>query len=875
MFGLFFNSFGNSMGFNNGSLLGALSQSLLVNTGNYIDHKLFGMANTSFSSGMRLNDLSVQTATYGKFIPQLFGKMKLRGNIIWSTPLQEVAHVEVHKNGPKGAHNKHVRTEYEYSVSIAIALCKGEINSVNRIWIDHLLIDPNNYNIRIYNGTDKQMPDPLIVKHMGGATPAFRDLAYVVFEDLQLGEFGNRIPAFSFEVERQPYVVDNTTNNIQSILISPGSGEFIYDTIPQYYKPNAKVDYKMAINCPTRNATTYAQTSLNNLQRSFPNLKWVSVAVSWVITGTDIARGQIMPAVDSKDKFTVPDTWRVAHYNRRDAHCIPRKDANTAMHDGTPNDKSFINFLKVLRAAGYKIMLQPQLVGDSMTGIPVLGNLNEQSIGNFFGQKNGYNNFIRHYAAMAKEHADAILLGNELQSLTAFCSATTNRFPAVDLLVNLAVEVRKIVGQNCKISYAAAWQEYHSTKGRWYNLDHLWACEAIDFVGINAFFPLSNVKDSIYDIESIRAGWYSGEGWEYEYTSAEKTHKINLSPQQAWKNIEYWWSNQHYNPDGTATTWQPQMKKIWFTGYGFPSVDCATNQPDALRHAASKRPTHSKGYSDLYAQEQAIIATELAWQNSMMVENKFLWSWDVRPFPDWFNVTNDAAGYVAWSLNNSIQGKLNKLDLKPIINEICQQCGIAPSNLQHYVDGSVEGFIINQMLSGKQVLSQLEQVYNIACRENNGKLEFIDRKPHYTHRVECDDLIPLSGHSNQTVGVDILRKQLFAIPARLLLNYIANNTEYSLSNCFAMRNEQTHIQQGCIDLPFVLSDSHAKQTANNIIDLMWKEREIFSFMVSFAHHNIKPGDVIELNYNGMLIKLLVLSMTIGINGVIKLESCRY
>jgi hypothetical protein len=54
--------------------------------------------------------------------------------------------------------------------------------------------------MRIHPGGGDQLPDPLLAAAHGGECPAFRDCAYVVFEDLALGDFGNRIPALSFEV---------------------------------------------------------------------------------------------------------------------------------------------------------------------------------------------------------------------------------------------------------------------------------------------------------------------------------------------------------------------------------------------------------------------------------------------------------------------------------------------------------------------------------------------------------------------------------------------------------------------------------------------------------------------------------------------------
>ncbi|MCK5425216.1 MAG: phage tail protein, partial [Emcibacter sp.] len=55
--------------------------------------------------------------------------------------------------------------------------------------------------LRIYKGTDFQDPDPLIEALEGQTNVnAFRNFAYVVFDDLELGEYANRIPNLTFEV---------------------------------------------------------------------------------------------------------------------------------------------------------------------------------------------------------------------------------------------------------------------------------------------------------------------------------------------------------------------------------------------------------------------------------------------------------------------------------------------------------------------------------------------------------------------------------------------------------------------------------------------------------------------------------------------------
>ncbi|WP_341758026.1 glycoside hydrolase TIM-barrel-like domain-containing protein [Candidatus Tisiphia endosymbiont of Ditula angustiorana] len=135
---------------------------------------------------------------------------------------------------------------------------------------------------------------------------------------------------------------------------------------------------------------------------------------------------------------------------------------------------------------------------------------------------------------------------------------------------------------NVLVTYAADWSEYHHTQDGWYNLDKLFASEYIDFVGIDAYFPVTRSINSGILPEEIMKGWQSGEG--YDYFIDENNSQRQLSAEYAWKNLRYWWENYHRNPDGIITEWQPKMKKIWFTEFGFPSIDKATNQPNIVKY---------------------------------------------------------------------------------------------------------------------------------------------------------------------------------------------------------------------------------------------------------------------------------------------------
>src|SRR5262249_32763079 len=115
-------------------------------------------------NGPRLADLGVQTSTYGKMIPIVYGKMRIGGNIIWSQPIQEVTSTSTQTVGGKGGGGKvsQTSTTYSYYITLAIGICEGPVDAVLRIWADAQQLDLSQFTVRIYLGDESQTPDSLI-----------------------------------------------------------------------------------------------------------------------------------------------------------------------------------------------------------------------------------------------------------------------------------------------------------------------------------------------------------------------------------------------------------------------------------------------------------------------------------------------------------------------------------------------------------------------------------------------------------------------------------------------------------------------------------------------------------------------------------------
>lgn len=642
-------SIGGAIGGSIGRLLGGLG-------GGLIDQALQPRESPRYEVGPRLKAMDGISSTEGAPIPRVYGRARIGGQMIWATRFLEIASVrqEGAAAGGKGGGAKASPTfqiSYSYYANFAIGVCEGPIAFVRRIWADGNELDMTTLPMRIYKGAEDQLPDPLIVAKEGAENvPAYRGLAYIVFEQLPLAHFGNRIPQFTFEVVKP---VSGIGEMIRAVDLIPGATE-------AGYQPSLQLNFPWpgASNAENRHqltATTDWKASLDALQALCPNLESVALVVAWF--GDDLRAGSctIAPRVDALFKtigefdFVFgpfwPVDWSVAGLQRFNARLVSQINGRSA-YGGTPSDASVSAAIADLKARGLSVTFYPFLMMDippgntlidpytgaagqpafpwrgritcnpapGQTGTPDGSAAAAEQINAFFSQ---YRSFILHYAQLCHDAGgvDAFLIGSELVGLTRVRSAPS-QYPAVDALTALASDVKAIVGPGTKISYAADWTEYGAhvpTSGELrFPLDPLWASPCVDFVGVDVYWPLSDWRDgqahldaqiasSIYDLNYLSQRMASGEAYDWYYASQEAREAQQRTPitdglGKPWvyrqKDLASWWSNAHYERAGGAelaspTPWVAQSKPIWIVETGCPAVDRGANAPNVFPDAQS------------------------------------------------------------------------------------------------------------------------------------------------------------------------------------------------------------------------------------------------------------------------------------------------
>ncbi|MEM6742878.1 MAG: glycoside hydrolase TIM-barrel-like domain-containing protein, partial [Pseudomonadota bacterium] len=545
-------SFGGAILGVGGSVVGQAAGAVL---GGAIDQRILGSGSAAVERG-KAGTLRLQTAEEGAPIPRVYGRMRVTGQVIWSTRFrEEIVEGEV---GGKGGGAQRTR-DYRYSISFAVALTEGPIDRIGRVWADGKPMDLEGVSWRLHKGAGGQGPDPAI-EAVETEAPAFRGVAYIVFEDLPVGPYGNRVPQISVEVMRQPRMPDgldlqeedlSLRSVVRGVAMSPGSGEFAYETEP--VRAIEDEGRERWVNLNSSQSVADAIVSLDQLEGDLPACRSVSLVVSWFGTDLRADRCELRPGAEYATTVTDPHVWQVGGQTREASYLVGRDDLERPIYGGTPSDGSIVRYIKELKARGIRVMFYPFILMDipansglanpwpeggdqpkypwrgrittskapGVNGSPDQTTAAESEVAAFFGTAQpqdfspggetvlysgpvewGMRRFILHYAHLCAlaGGVDAFCVGSEMRGLTQIRSDRTS-YPAVEALRLLARDVRDVVGPSTKIGYAADWSEYFGhqpqddTGDRLFHLDPLWGDEAIDFVGIDWYAPHTDWRD--------------------------------------------------------------------------------------------------------------------------------------------------------------------------------------------------------------------------------------------------------------------------------------------------------------------------------------------------------------------------------------------
>ena len=755
---------------------GGVGRAVGAALGGVVDRGLVGALSPARQRGPRLETLRIQSTAEGSPMACVFGRARVTGQMIWAARfLERRDETGGGKGGPR-------TVDYAYSLSFAVAICEGPIDGIGRVWADGRLMDQADVAMRVYRGTGDQTPDPLI-QAVEGDAPAYRGTAYVVFEELPLGAFGDRAPQLSFEVFRRPGG-ETLEDKLEGVCLIPGAGEFVLATEPVMRREG--LTRTVSENVHLGDGRTDLTASLDQLAAQCPNLKRVSLVIGWFGDDLRASHCRVRPGVERRHKPTEPLEWSVAGVGREDAYAVSEIDGTPA-YGGTPSDDSVRQAVAALKARGWTVTLYPFLFmdvpadndlpdpngGDRQAAYPWRGRIKGRDGGNaasdvaaIFGGDWGLRRFALHYARLAAETGcDGLLIGSEMRGLT-WTRDGTGGYPAVAQYRALAAECRALVGPGVALSYAADWSEYSGHRPGdgsgdvIFHLDPLWADGAINYVAIDWYPPLGDWREGDGGIDGEAFGGpddadylamqvAGGDGFDWYYASDAdraaqvRTPIIDTAHGEDWvfrpKDLAGWWSHAHHDRPGgvrsaTPTAWIPGMKPIRLPEFGCAAVDRGGNAPNLFQDPKSSEsflPPHSTGARDDRMQRRALDAVlehfELPENNPVstiyggpMLEGADAWCWDARPYPAFPALDAVWADAGAWAEGHWLNGRVGG-EASSLLAAILRRGGVEDFSVGT-ASGTVSGYVIDRPMRTRDALDPLLQALAMTADERGGRV---------------------------------------------------------------------------------------------------------------------------------------------------------
>ncbi|MEM8773435.1 MAG: glycoside hydrolase TIM-barrel-like domain-containing protein [Pseudomonadota bacterium] len=508
----------------------------------------------------------------------------------------------------------------------------------------------------------------------------------------------------------------------------------------------------------------------------------------------------------------------------------------------------------------------------------------------------GYRRFILHQAALcaAAGGVESFCIGSEMRGLTQIRGAN-NTFPAVEQLIDLAAEVRSILGPSVKVGYAADWSEYFGYQPQdgsgdsFFHLDALWADDNIDFVGIDNYMPLSDWRDgrdhldaeagfrSIYDMDYLKANIEGGEGYDWFYASVEDRDAQVRTPitdgaySEPWvfryKDMRSWWQNEHFDRIGgvrapTPTAWQPRSKPFRFTEYGCAAIDKGTNQPNKFldpKSSESAIPFYSEGLRDELIQYQYLRSTIDYWTDPannpvspvygeamIDMDHACAWAWDMRPYPYFPSnrmLWSDAGNYTR---GHWLNGRMSSRPLASVVAEICHRAGVPDIDTSRLY-GMVRGYTVDQVSEARSVLQPLSLRYGFDAVERDGVLHFITRDGVADYDLDFDQLVrdpELDGLIEYTRGSEV------DLSGHVRLRFVEADGDFEVAAVEASLSRENETAVSSSEVPLTMTRSEARQTVERWLAESRVATDTVRFTLPPSLYDLRAGHVVSLEEPG-------------------------
>lgn len=750
----------------------------------------------------KVNDVRVTSSTYGSPITRGFGTARVGGNIIFGDALKEHKHKEGGKGGPS-------YTSYTYTWTGGVGIARGPIADVLRIWADSKLVFDktgatskktlNQYklNFRLYTGTETQLPDAALEAKVGvDNAVAHRGLAYIVFDDIPVKDYGNRVPNWTFEV-----VFDATTaSNPATQMLAQGGSNSV---IGSFGGSGSAVDWDndrmfLIEGSSTRGIYTdsvLTGTTTNYTPGTSLGFNFGGTSARFYL-GLDGYLYMQNNATNISPWYKIdPDAGTVVGTFGTSSYPFITNDQSAGPHTGFVFNGGAVP----LQIAGTNLLFTIGVGGTlSLTDVGVFCTDSMSVIASDGYFSNGITDGYGHICGGVTVSDD---------EGTVFCiGSNTTLLSSVDV-------TKFVVNQYGQFSQTIL-RTLHAT-----DIDASW-------VGINGGAPLYDLTDGNFICgvtcnNTVPTGVSQHYMLKIDSTTGDILWKtaVNSIPLSGDNNIlsngEYSWvgsGGEDYNGAGNGSA------------SGFRAVY-----------------TINTATGDLTRDE---------WQMAQPpVQQNYNGDWSAIAF--YGTVSPDVSNH--WWVILANRASAGAVSVADVVTRLCADVGLASSDID-VADLSglnVDGYVITQQQNAKDSIAPLALTFSFDGVESDDKIKFVKRGSASVVTIPATDLAIMDAKTN-SVSQET-RTQEVELPNQISVQFLDPNHDYQQATQYMRRPAapvrtmySANVQS--LGLPIVMQPNDAKQLCELILYSAWTERIGYKLKTSWKYLKYDPSDMITVSF---------------------------
>jgi hypothetical protein len=314
-------------------------------------------------------------------------------------------------------------------------------------------------------------------------------------------------------------------------------------------------------------------------------------------------------------------------------------------------------------------------------------------------------------------------------------------------------------------------------------------------------------------------------------------------------------------------------------------VNCATTHPNVFidpKSSESFAPYYSNRAVDRVVQRAAIEATEEFWAEAAnnpvsplngraMVERRFVWCWDARPYPFFPALTNVWSDGENFRLGHWIEGKIGNMLLSEIVRDLCLRAGLTEDDFDvSALDDEVVGYVVTERKPIRDMIGVLQTAYFFDAFESDGKLVFIKRGAGTPIVIDANDL-GASENDGDRSRIKIERTQDTELPIAIDVVHLDEARDYQSSTATVRKQVGRSESVTTISLPIVLSIEQAQAIGQRALREIWQGREAVDIRLPTRAVRLDATDLIEVPVDGVYRRIRATSVTYGKPGLVLLR----